>query len=183
MRKLTSIERVEAVGIIDKLRNNGMRFGEIATVLAKRFDRPFTSDAVNSLYWRDKQGEKSNLEFIPKEERGINQDGVFRDARYFEVNINEPLGPNEVLLAHGFDPDKFEIVTAGSTGSKIGTGNNDEQFFINTYRKLTVRVKEIKLTELDCIQILNSTKIDPIHIRTALGASPIRDWSRPIPQR
>lgn len=162
--KLNPKERDEIVAQIHELRQSGMIFKEIAQILSEKFNRSFSVDSVNSLYWRHKPEERSNISFIPKEERGINEDGVFRDARYFEVNINEPLGPNEVLLAHGFDPDKFEIVTAGSTGSKIGTGNNDEQFFINTYRKLTVRVKEIKLTELDCIQILNSTKIDPIHI-------------------
>lgn len=158
--------RDEVVSAIHELRQSGLTFREIVPEINKRFKMSLSVDAVNSLYWRHNPSQKSNIEFIPKEQRGINEDGVFRDARYFEVDINEPMGPNEIMLAHGYDPIKMELVNAGSTGSKIGTGNNDEQYFINTYRKIMVKPRLWKPTKEDLIAILNDTNLQKVSIET-----------------
>lgn len=162
--KLSTEDKQAIVEYVTKLRSNGLKFREITPQVNYKFNTQLTTDAINTLHWRYGSEDKSNIDFTPIDERGINEDGVYRDARYFEVDINEPMGVNDMLLAHGLDPTKWEVVTTGSTGSKIGTSGNDEQYFINTYRKLTARPKIIKITHEDLLQILRDTKIDPIHI-------------------
>lgn len=163
----------EVLNYIHSLREKKYTFKEITPMVNNVFNLNLSVDSINTLYWRYGPKETSNIEFTPPDQRGINEDGVFRDARYFEVDINEPMGVNEILLAHGLDPNEWDVITTGSTGSKIGTSGNDEQFFINTYRKLTAKPKEFKLTKEILNQILKDTKIEPINIEPRVSRKEI----------
>lgn len=90
------------------------------------------------------------------------KEGLYYSNKYIEIDNQSKLGPNEVMLAHGFDPLEFEIINTGSTGSKIGTSKNDEQYFINTYRKLTVRPIKPEAISHALIKKLLTETIDPI---------------------
>ena len=156
--------RGEVVNYVDGLRKKKYTFKEITPMVNSVFGLSLTMAAINSIYWRYGPNETSNIEFTHPDNTGINEDGVYRGARYFEVDINEPLGVNEILLAHGLDPNAWNVVNTGSTGSKIGTSGNDEQYFINTYRKLTAKPKEFKITVKDLTNILSDAHIEKVKI-------------------
>lgn len=163
--------------VLDKtqeLKKLGMSFKEITKVINDKFALSLSVNALNALYWRYGSPQPSKIDFPDSDESKINEDGVFRDSRYFEVDINEPMGVNDILLAHGLDPEEFEIVTTGSTGSKIGTSANDEQYFINTYRKLTARPRSWKPSKDDLREILKDTNLQKVSIESRKHTSKAR---------
>lgn len=120
---------------------------------------------VNEL-WVESRG---NLPTRDNENYGIDytdKEGLYYSQKYIEVDVHQKLSPDEIMLMHGFDPTKFELINAGSTGSKIGTSKNDEEYFVNTYRKLTVRPRTV-LFDLEALE--SSFKlIQPYEVKKAI---------------
>lgn len=106
--------------------------------------------------WNESRG---NLPIRDKEDYGVNEkEGLYYSDKYIEIDVNSSLSPEDVLKAHGYDANLWEIINTGSTGSKIGTGNNDEQYFINTYRRITVRPKAVIFNEQKMETMLKNIK-------------------------
>ena len=117
--------------------------------------------------WNESRG---NLPIRKKEDYGvIEKEGLYYSERYIEVNVNTKLSPEEVLMAHGYDPLLWDIINTGSTGSKIGTGKNDEQYFINTYRRITVKPKPYTFSEERFESMLKNIKPIKVDIEYTKG--------------
>lgn len=98
---------------------------------------------------------RGNLPVRDKEDFGVNQfekEGLYYSSRHIELDVETKHDPVDVMLSHGYNPRSWKVLEAGSTGSKIGTSKNDEQYFINTYRRIRVAPKQpgdFDLTDVD----------------------------------
>lgn len=106
---------------------------------------------------------RKNLPTRDEENFGANKnEGLYYSKKFIELDVETKATPEEIMLSHGYDPNEFILVEAGSTGSKIGTKANDEQYFINRYNKIRVRPKEPEeLTNKD-IEKLITDEIEPL---------------------
>lgn len=83
-------------------------------------------------------------------------EGLYYSQRYIEVSAEAKLSDEEIMMLHGYDPELWEVVESKSTGSKIGTKGNEEQYFINTYKSIRVRPRDItKLTSKEMSKLLS----------------------------
>ena len=73
--------------------------------------------------------------------------------KYIEIETDRAITKEELLELHGYDSNEWELTSSNSTRSKIGTKGNEEQYFINTYSKITVKPKEFKLDENDITRL------------------------------
>lgn len=116
--------------------------------------------------YEKKTGDKFNVDTHSKNyRRYIKKHGIelnvheelHKSERYIEVGTTQMVTEDELLSMHGFDPLKFQLVSCNSTRSKIGTKANDNQYFINTYSKITVKAREFELTEDILLNILKES--------------------------
>ena len=84
--------------------------------------------------------------------------------RYIEVGTSQLLDPDDIIRLHGRNPDLFDLVTDGSTRSKIGTNGNDEGYFINTYSKATFKPKAIKFSRKLLTEVWEAMNIKPFTV-------------------
>ena len=106
---------------------------------------------------------RGNLPTRKKENYGVIEDeGLYYSSKYIEIDVNSLLSPSEVIKSHGYDPRLFKLKKAGSTGSKIGTSKNDEQYFINTYRRVEIVPKEIDELSYEEVLELIQNNVEPI---------------------
>lgn len=93
-------------------------------------------------------------ERLIKEDENYIEEKPHVSERYIEVETTKLITESELLMLHGYDPTAWEMTSSNSTRSKIGTKGNEEQYFINTYSKITVKPKEWKLTEVALKEML-----------------------------
>ena len=77
---------------------------------------------------------------------------------------SDVLSPDDIIRLHGRDPELFDLVTDGSTRSKIGTNGNDEGYFINTYSKATFKPKTIKFSRKLLTEVWEAMNIKPFTV-------------------
>lgn len=108
---------------------------------------------------------RGNLPNRDTEDFGVDNNSVegnYYSQRYIELSTETKHSPEDILLAHGYDPLLFEIVKSKSTGSKIGTKGNDEQYFINTYKSVEVKPKDTsELYKEDFIKLIKE-EVEPL---------------------
>lgn len=112
-------------------------------------------------------------ERLIKEDENYIEEKPHVSERYIEVETTKLITESELLMLHGYDPDKWEIASSNSTRSKIGTKANDEQYFVNTYSKITVKPREFKLTKeilTDMLKVAFNTEIKKTIKRTVSKA-------------
>lgn len=96
-----------------------------------------------------------------KNDKNYTEEKIHVSERYLELDTTKLVTERELLQLHGYDADIWEITSSNSTRSKIGTKANDEQYFINTYSKITVKPREFKLTKEIVEDLWKSMKIEP----------------------
>lgn len=89
--------------------------------------------------------------------------------RYIEIPTSELLDPEDIIRLHGMNPETMELVTNGSTRSKIGS-NNEDGYLINTYSKANFKPKQFRLTKDISTEMLEKVfkdteriKIEPLY--------------------
>ena len=120
--------------------------------------------------WNESRG---NLPIRDKEDYGVNSEhGLYYSEKLIELDVEVKASPSDIMMSHGYDPNHWVVVDAGSTGSKIGTNANDEQYFINRYNKIRVRPKasnELSHDELVELLTFEVEPLKPIEIEKVKG--------------
>lgn len=120
------------------------------------------TNAYNEIMNENRTANTLSSNYSENRRRAIKQDKNYIEEkthvseRYLELNTTKLVTEVELLQLHGYDADLWEITSSNSTRSKIGTKANDEQYFINTYSKITVKPREFKLTKEAMEEILNT---------------------------
>ena len=110
--------------------------------------------------WKISRG---NLPVRDEEDYGVvEKEGLYYSNKFIELSVETKATVEDIMLSHGFDPNEWICVEAGSTGSKIGTKANDEQYFINRYNRIKVRPKKPnELSHKDLVKLLTSN-VEPL---------------------
>ena len=94
-------------------------------------------------------------------DKNSKNDELYYSERYIELSTEKRMTPHEIILSHGLEPSMFVLVSVGSTKSKVGTKGNEEQYFINTYNKITVKPKQKEDLSVEDIQNLINNNVKP----------------------
>lgn len=117
-------------------------------------------EVIYSLHTKE---EYENMKY--SERQASEKELVHNSTRYKEINTDEKLSPDEVLELHGLDSTLNELISAGSTRSKIGTKGNDEGYFINTYNNIRYKPREFKLSKELLKEMWKSMQIEPFTVK------------------
>ena len=91
-------------------------------------------------------------------------DETHESERYQELSTCESITEEQLLELHGYEPSLWQITSSNSTRSKIGTKSNEQEYFINTYSKITVKRRVYEITNQDIQELINRVDIKPIMI-------------------
>lgn len=115
-----------------KLRDSGKTWEEI-------------EEEYNKIHNDKKKANSLRAHYSRHRDRDV--EALHNSNKYQELATNEAVTKEQLIEMHGYNSEEWELTSSNSTRSKIGTGKNEEQYFVNTYSKITVKPKEWKLTE------------------------------------
>ena len=90
---------------------------------------------------------------------GFMEEQPHDSERYQEVSTYESITEEQLLELHGYDPQLWQVTSSNSTRSKIGTKSNEQEYFINTYSKITVKRKTFELTKDILNELLSNSNL------------------------
>ena len=137
---------------------------EILQETGTKYSSGWYDDKVRNLDLQEMWEEsRLNLPVRDEGDYGVKEkDGLFYGKTFIELSVETKSTPEEIMLSHGYDPNEWVIVEAGSTGSKIGTKANDEQYFINRYNRIKVRPKEAQeLSHQELVKLITES-VEPL---------------------
>lgn len=134
MRLWSDEEHAELI----RLRELGLTYKEIADKLESKFNRAFTFDSVRN---RIRRTEEDTEEEIPNYKETIEIDGcTHKSDKLIRMTSEQSKDTNYLLKAHGYDPNKWEIITAKSS---IWNQHNKKDGTVTLYSsKITVKPRE-----------------------------------------
>ena len=103
----------------------------------------------------------------------VQEEETHVSERYIELETSKYVTEYELLEMHGYDPLLWEIVSSNSTRSKIGTKGNEEQYFINTYSKITVKKRQLTINYDNIEDLFEqfNIKIESVNVDTSKNKS------------
>ena len=122
-------------------------------ITRSQYDNVVVKFDKNKLY----EQSRGNLTVRKEQYYGVDKtkpEGNYYSKKYIEWDVEVKHTPNDIMLAHGFDPLHWKAKLGRSTGSKIGTKANDEQYFINTYKSIDVVPKQPEDYTLEDIEFM-----------------------------
>ncbi|WP_138108110.1 hypothetical protein [Lactobacillus terrae] len=145
------------------LRKAGSTYAQIAQKLTDEFDRPFTQDSVSSMLRRE--GLRDDVtETLTAEDREWNSDHVQTSETIINVIDNECKTPEDILIAHGYDPKLWKISNGTSNFWKQSEGTTSFQ------SKISVKPSD-ELTAKDFAELfkgdIKPLKFNKLHGRTS----------------
>lgn len=101
-----------------------------------------------------------------------NDDGSFLSERLIKIALADMKNPDSVMLAHGFDPSEWEMV---SCRNNLWSMNSSEEDKVNCQSKITVKpkAKGLSLSEID----EHFSKMDREHVATQKHYKIVNDGS------
>lgn len=145
-----------------KLKNNDWTYREIAELLSEKFNRSFSFDSVRNR-WRRSQEVEDKEELPPyKESFEIKGDGTQVSDKLVELSEAEMKDDKYILLAHGYDPSKWEVVNVKVSRWHY-RDKESKDAKISYATKLTAKPKKDEETDIDKIlQAIKENK--PFHM-------------------
>ncbi|WP_461241103.1 metallophosphoesterase [Paucilactobacillus sp. N302-9] len=142
--------KTEYIDEMIRLYKQGLSSIAIADSMSTKFNKNFTGSAVRHKILR-----------LPESDsvvRKQHSDGTQEATTILEMHANDSKTPEDVLLAHGYDPDMWELTSSISNF----WGQTED---INLYQtKINVKPKT-GINTADLLEIYNR-KIEPVHVKT-----------------
>jgi hypothetical protein len=135
---------------------------QYAGMLIDKFNRQFSEDAVR------KQRKKSNSSptYEYKETIEKNKDGSYTSDKLIKIANAQNMDDEYLLSAHGYDPNKWEVVTARNS---IWNQHNKQDGTLTLYAsKITVQLKRSGMDwdkVLKKIKVIPAVEVKPIYTR------------------
>lgn len=154
----------ELIDYINQQRNKGVGRVEIADNIFNEFGINISTRSISRYYGKTSAGTKKRVMRNDelKTEITINRDGTQTSTTTVQMTEEQAKDPKFVLRAHGFDADKWEIL---SVKNNFWQQNSQESGLIDLYQsKISVKPISGKITVDDIVKLFEN-EVKPVELK------------------